>query len=618
MELNDKIKQRFEQPSLRILLIIVASIVVIIAGLSIADAALYSDKIHKGVKISGVQLGGETRSEALAELNRLSDVLEHKTITITYKNNSWKVSPRELDARIDTKKTVDKAFSIGRTGNIIKVAGDRIGLWFKPRRVDPELAYDKDKLDKFIRSISKKVNQQAVDGAIKVVDGRAILTSSKDGREVKENILVSKLFKAFAYKDINNIELPVVVQKPDIEENALSDVKDTVKHIIKAPVVLKYRDKKWEIPVTEIADWLDFSKVREGQNWGIDVKFDKDKVTGYLEEQTKGIATEPKDAEFKVEGDKVTIVPSNEGTKVDLDKACSDIFDASKVEDSREVMLATETLKPKLTTEDAGKMGIKEKVSSYSTFFNAGQASRVHNIQTLASSLDGNIVAPNEVFSFNGTIGPRTAEKGYREAPAIINGELVPSLGGGVCQVATTLFNVIFFGGYEVVERHNHSFFISHYPTGRDATVSWDGPDLKFKNNTSAYVLIKTQTTGGSITISFYSTNQNIKVEYTTSGPSNYRPAPTKRVDDPTLPVGVTKIEERGIAGRDASVHRKIYKDGKLIKEDTFFSKYTPGKSVVRVGTRAAAAPPAPGTTTPTTIKPVTTPTTVPAPTPAQ
>ncbi len=618
MELNAKIKQRLEQPILRISLIIVASIVVIIAGLSIADAALYSNKVHKGVKVSGVQFGGDTRTEARAELNRLAHVLENKTITITYKNNTWKANPRELDVRIDADKTIDKAFAVGRSGKFAKVVGDRIGLWFKPRNIDLELAYNEDKLDKFIKRITKKVNQPAVDGAIKVVDGRAILTSSKDGREVKKTILVDQLFKAFAYKDISSIELPVVVQKPDIAENDLSDVRDTVKQIIKAPVVLKYRDKKWEIPVTEIAEWLDFAKVREGQDWGIDVKFDKDKVTGYLEEQTKEISTDPKDAEFKIEGDKVTIVPSNDGTKVDLDKASSDIFDASKTEDSREVMLATETSKPKLTTEDAGKMGIKEKVSSYTTFFNAGQTSRVHNIQTLASTLDGNIVAPNETFSFNGTIGPRTAEKGYREAPAIINGELVPSIGGGVCQVATTLFNVIFFGGYEVVERHNHSFFISHYPTGRDATVSWDGPDLKFKNNTSAYVLIKTQTVGGSITISFYSTTQNVKVEYTTAGPSNYRAAPTKRVDDPTLLKGATKVEQHGIAGRDVSVHRKVYKDGKLVKEDTFFSRYSPGKSVVRVGTREAATPPAPGTTTPTTIKPITTPTTMPAPAPVQ
>jgi len=618
MELNAKIKQKLEQPALRISLVIVASIVVIVAGLCIGDAALYSNKVHKGVKVSDVQLGGETKSEALVELNRLSNVLERKTITITYKNNTWKANPRELDARIDTKKTIDKAFAIGRRGKFFKVVGDRIGLWFKPRNVEPVFTYDKNKLDEFIKGITKKVNRPAEDGEIKIVNSRAMIASSKDGRQVKKKVLVDRLLKAFAYKNSTSIELPVVVQKPDITEQDLSDVRDTVKQIIKAPVVLRYRDKKWEIPVTQISEWLEFNKVREGRDWGIDIKFDKDEMTGYLEQQTKEISTEPKDAEFKIEGDKVAIVPGNNGIEVDLDKACNDVFDASKTEDSREVMLVTETTKPKLTTEDAGKMGIKEKVSSYTTFFNGGQTSRVHNIQTLANSLDGNIVAPNETFSFNGTIGPRTAAKGYREAPAIINGELVPSLGGGVCQVATTLFNVIFFGGYEVVERHNHSFFISHYPTGRDATVSWDGPDLKFKNNTSAYVLIKTRTTSGSITISFYSTNQNIKVEYTTSGPSNYKSAPTKRVDDPTLAKGVTKVEERGIAGRDVSVYRIVYKNGKVAKKDTFFSRYPPGKSVVRIGTREVAAPPAPGATPPVTAKPTIPPTTVPAPIPGE
>lgn len=616
MEVNAETKQKVERRALRISVIIVASIIVIIAGFFVADAVAYTNKVHKGVKISGISVGGESRNGVVPELNQLSDALQHKTITIKYKGTTWKAKPSQLDVRVDVKKTFDKAFSIGKKGKFFDVVGERISLWFKPRNVDPEFTYDTDKLNKFVKGITKAMNQPAEDAAIKIVDGRAMITSSKDGRQVETKTLIAGLFKALSNKNISSIELPIVTQKPDITEKDLSGVKDTVKQMIKTPVTLKYRDKVWEIPESKISEWVDFNKVRDGQRWGVDVKLDKEEVTGYLEQQTKEIETEPKDAEFKIVGDKVTILPSNDGTEVDLEKAYEDIFDASKTYDSREVMLETKTTKPKLTTEDAENMGIKEKVSSYTTFFNAGQTSRVHNIQTLAGSLNGNIVAPGETFSFNGTIGPRTAEKGYREAPAIINGELVPSIGGGVCQVATTLFNVIFFGGYNVVERHNHSFFISHYPTGRDATVSWDGPDLKFKNDTTAYVLIKTQTTGGSITISFYSTNQNVKVDYTTWGPSNYRPAPTKRVDDPTLPKGVTKVQEKGIAGRDVSVHRKVYKNGKLLKEDTFFSKYQSGKSVVRVGTKAVETPPAAGTTTPVTTKPATPatpPTTVPA-----
>jgi hypothetical protein len=168
--------------------------------------------------------------------------------------------------------------------------------------------------------------------------------------------------------------------------------------------------------------------------------------------------------------------------------------------------------------------------------------------------------------------------------------ELVPSLGGGVCQVATTLFNTIFFGGYKVVERHNHSFFISHYPTGRDATVSWGGPDLKFKNDTDTYLLIKTKTTAGSITIDFYSTKRNIKVDYKTAGPSNFRPSTTQTVNDPSMPKGVKKVVDKGFSGRDVTVYRTVMLDGEVHIKDTFVSKYAPKKTIVHVGTGAVPA----------------------------
>ncbi len=202
----------------------------------------------------------------------------------------------------------------------------------------------------------------------------------------------------------------------------------------------------------------------------------------------------------------------------------------------------------------------------------------------LARALDGVIVAPGKVFSFNETTGPRTAEKGYQEAPTIVQGELVPSIGGGICQVATTLFNTVFFAGYPVTSRQNHSFYVSHYPDGRDATVAWGGPDFKFRNDTKTYLLLKTWTSSKAITVAIYGTDYGTEVSHKATDFTNFKAFPVKKVDDPTLPKGQEIIETSGVDGRDITVRRAVHRDGQIIREDKFFSRYKPRTEVVRVG----------------------------------
>lgn len=583
----------------RTALLIIASIMLLLVILGVADAAYYSNKIHKGVIISEVPLGGKAKDTAVQDIKALAKVLEAKTISIRYEDKAWELKPEEIDFTVDIEKSFDKAFNLGKEGGLFQNIKTRIGLWFASRQLEPAYKYDHKKLDDFIKEIKKDVDIPTKDAAINVVESRAAISNSKNGLEVKRGAFVSKILKALSYKDIKKLSLPVAVTKPDITEDDLSETKKMVKQMLKEQITLRYKTDSWDVSIKQITDWMEFNKVREGDRWTLKPVLNRDEVVSFVEDKTKDWAKEPINADFKIEGDKVVIVPSSDGIKVDSGKAYDDIIKACNSDDKRLVMLSMMTAKPKLTTDDASKMGIKEKVSSFTTTYNPGQASRVHNIRTLAGELDGIILAPGEEFSFNGAIGPRTAAKGYREAPAIVNGRLVPSLGGGVCQVATTLFNTIFFGGFEVVERHNHSFFISHYPTGRDATVSYGGPDLKFKNSYPTHLLIKTEATSSSITITFYSTSQGFEVKYTTAGPSNFKPAGVIREDDPTLPVGTEKVFEEGYSGSEVTVNRTIYKDGKKVKEDKFFSRYRPKKQVVKVGTMIVETPAQETTVTP-------------------
>ena len=255
---------------------------------------------------------------------------------------------------------------------------------------------------------------------------------------------------------------------------------------------------------------------------------------------------------------------------------------------------------PKLTTEKARAMGIKQRLSTFSTEFSPGNKPRVNNIRTLAKAIDGSLIAPGGVWSLNRQVGERTAAKGYAEANAIVKGKLVPQLGGGICQVATTVFNAIFFSGEPVVERQNHSFYIAHYPKGRDATVNWGGTDLKFRNDTPHWILLKTATNADSVTVSLYGTSPGYVVTYETGELKQTTAGyPTDTIYNAKLPVGVKAVKDPGLPGYRIVVTRTVKRNGSVVRKDAFLSNYSPKVQVLIVGTKPVAQPSGSTTKTP-------------------
>ncbi len=179
---------------------------------------------------------------------------------------------------------------------------------------------------------------------------------------------------------------------------------------------------------------------------------------------------------------------------------------------NRRAELAVTTATPERTTRDAKAMGITGLVGAYQTFY-GGVPNRIHNVQLVAHLIDDHYIAPGAEFSFNDTTGDRNEDKGFLEAPVIINGELENGLGGGVCQVSTTTFNAAYEAGLSITDRTNHALYISHYPQGRDATVNYPDLDLKFVNDTENWLWLRTFVSSSSLTVALYGTPQNRRVE---------------------------------------------------------------------------------------------------------
>jgi vancomycin resistance protein YoaR len=206
--------------------------------------------------------------------------------------------------------------------------------------------------------------------------------------------------------------------------------------------------------------------------------------------------------------------------------------------------------------------------------------------------IDGKLIAPGATFSFNHATGARTAAKGFLEAPVIINGEVTTGLGGGVCQVSTTVFNAAYEAGLRITARTNHALYISHYPQGRDATVDYPDVDLRFVNDTQHWILVRTFVGSYSLDVGLYGSPTHRRVVSETRPLADTGPPPTKRTPDPALYQGVTVVDDTGEPSRSTSVRRLVYlPGGKLLYDNTWYSSYRAEPRLVRYGTKPKAKP---------------------------
>jgi vancomycin resistance protein YoaR len=230
-------------------------------------------------------------------------------------------------------------------------------------------------------------------------------------------------------------------------------------------------------------------------------------------------------------------------------------------------------------------------VARFVTRYEPGQP-RVTNVRRAARLLDGTVLAAGEVFSMNEALGERTSARGFVPAPTISGGRLVDSVGGGISQVATALYNAAFFAGLELVEHTPHSFYIDRYPMGREATVSWGGPELVFRNDWSAPLRMRLRATGTALTVSFYSARLGRRVETTTGDPYDVTPPSTVVVMNPALAPGAeVVVQEAGASGFTVEYARRVYRAGRVVRHERFRTEYEPRNAIIEVGPRLLGRP---------------------------
>jgi vancomycin resistance protein YoaR len=237
------------------------------------------------------------------------------------------------------------------------------------------------------------------------------------------------------------------------------------------------------------------------------------------------------------------------------------------------------------TTADLEGYGVQQAMASFYTDVAGGNPDRANNIKLGSASINGTLMAPGEIFSFSDTVGRITREKGYRDAPIIVGDELVPGLGGGLCQVSTTLYNAVLYANLDIIERHNHSMSISYIPLGRDATVAIGSLDLKFKNNRDHYIIIGAELNNLRLTFRIFGPPMDEKVEIISSDYQQIAPSVQYEYSE-ALPSGATEIVKPGISGFYITTWRIVYMDEQEISREMLGRDYyRPTPALYRVGT---------------------------------
>ena len=570
------------------------ALVVVLVGVEVAATA---GRVHPGVTVAGVPVGGMSPELARAALR--TELLKRSAVpvTVSYKDKQWKVSAEQVGLAYDHDAQVARAMAVGRSGAPPEQFAERLSALVRGVELDPAPIADPALLASTLETIAAGTDDPAVNATVKMQGTTATVVDGRNGRALDRSAAGRLILAAFSRSGDHAVSAPVPIDRMSVTAPAAARAAKLAESMVTGPATITFDDSSWEFSREQIAKWLAFTPSTETTSSAAGAATDTSELAVYvspkkakkpiLAELGTDVGRPAKNAKFKTSNGKVTIVPSQEGIGPDIkDLSVSLTSKLKNPQSDRTVALRTTRTQPKITTAKARSMGIKERISTYTTTYESGNRPRVNNIHLLGDALDGSLIEPGGSFSFNGAAGQRTAAKGYQEANAIVNGKLVPQLGGGVCQVGTTLFNTVFESGLPVLERRNHSFYISHYPKGRDATVSWGGPDLKFKNDTDHWVLVSVSYTGSSITISLYGTDPDYKVKAEVGPWRDERPFPTEEVKDPKMEVGSRIVEDSGISGRAITVKRIVKKGDKVVRTDTFVSKYRPKAQVVRVGTK--------------------------------
>lgn len=499
-------------------------LVLCLLAIAVGVRATHGDRVLPGVRVEGVDLGGATRDEVLARLRTTVAAAAAAPVTLRAEDRRETVAPRDAGYLADVEETADRALGSGRSGPLGGLWSTVAGL-VVARDVPLAETVDAAQLRRVVARAAGLLGRDAFPGEIVIEPGTLAITTNapRSGREVDRPRLAAVLRAALLRRPRKTVDVPLRTKRVATRA-AVDAVGRAAREFLERPLRLTGAGEPIVVSPGRLASVLALeardggARVRLGAGDArlatlideIADKRDEPARDAQIMAPDSGAKLDEKgDASWRPRPVEVSVTaPAEPGRTVQREQLAARI-EAAIRERSHAVAVPVGVDEPAITADNA--RSVRALIGTFATYYVAGQP-RVKNIQQIAADVDGTVVGPGERFSLNETAGPRTEEKGYVEAPFIADGRIEPSIGGGVSQFSTTLYNAVFFAGLQIDGHRPHSFFIDRYPAGREATLNYPDIDLTWTNDTDAPVLIRTKTDEGAVTVRLYGDNGGRRV----------------------------------------------------------------------------------------------------------
>lgn len=652
----------------RVILVYAGSIILILATLYGVFSVMFAGKIYPRVSVAGIMVGGLT--PAAAEQKLTEELAKRHLRPVIVSDNdgrSFTLKPEEANITHDVKQSVASAMAIGRTGRWLATLAQKITTPILGYELPSQLRHDEQKIIVFVDDIAKEVNQAEKNADLNIKNGVVSIIPATVGQEIDTKLLKKQVLEAFGNSQAEPITLKIKQKEPAIKDELAENAKKVAEALLSVPIIYHHNDQKYEATAAIMGGWLQTKPIDGLLGSRLEVTLNEKAIDKYIAELAGKINIEARNARLSMNAGALNIIESSKaGLKMKQEAAKTETIrlltlrqevpanelvttvpatpvpaTASPTSPTSPeapapslITLVVETIEPEITDAKVASLGIKERVAISTSEFKGSPNNRQDNIRLGTKLYHGVILAPGQQFSAVKALGDIDESAGFKKELVIKQDQLIAEVGGGLCQVSTTLFRAVMNAGLKIDERRNHRFRVSYYEqrpsqvdpedyvtlaaktlVGIDATIYDPSPDFKFTNDTANYLLIQGRIEDTRVIFEIFGTKDGRKTMIEGPFITSTTPAPKEiqYIDDPTLPAGQTKLKEKAVGGTKTYFVYKVEKDGKIIHNNTYGSNYVPWQAKYYRGTGPAAAPsPAP------TASPTETPTATPEPAPAQ
>jgi vancomycin resistance protein YoaR len=562
---------------------------------------IYAGRIFPGVSVAGVDLSGLAPQAAALRLNQALAFPVNGKILFRDADKLWVASPAELGMAFDPSSSAQAAYRLGRSGGLFAALNGQIRARGFGYDVAPVIVFDQRVAYQYLQGLAGQVNQPVVEASLHLDGTNVLAQPGQPGRAL--NVDATLIYLSAQLQSFRDGEVPLVIQQLQPAIMDVSAQAETARQVLSQPLQLIVANAApgdpgpWVYDTQVLANMIGVRNVQNGDKTEVQVTLNPATLRQMLEGIETQVDRQAANARFHFDdgtGQLVVLSPSHTGRDLDISASIKAINDALLRGEHTVALIINETQPTLPDTATAQQLGITQVVSRQTSYFWGSSEARIQNITTAAARFDGVLVAPGETFSMGQALGDVSLDNGFTEALIIYGGRTIKGVGGGVCQVSTTLFRTVFFGGYPVVERVPHAYRVSYYEetssgavdpslAGLDATVYFPLVDFKFTNDSPYWILMETYVDVGSrsLTWKFYSTSDGRSVTWNTSGPQNIVPAPDPLFkENPDLNPGQITQTDYAANGADVTVTRTVWRNGAVYFQDQIRTHYEAWQAV--------------------------------------